>query len=133
MIGFSTAIRTARAQAILNAIEADTGAGTIVFYKGTRPATGGAANSSDILGTCTMSDPAGSVANGVLTFGAITPDIGADQTGTVTWARMLGGQGTFIADFSVGTSGTDIIVNTTSFIAGGPISISSATITEGNA
>lgn len=119
--------------AIKDAIDGGSGAGTLKIYDGTRPATGGTATT--LLGTLTFSDPCGTVSSGVLTFSAITADSSADATGTATWARIADSAGTFVADISVGISGSgaELILNTTSIVAGGPISVSSATLTEGNA
>ena len=68
---------------------------------------------------------------GVL-FSAITTT-NATATGTVTFCRLAasntaGGAG--IVDLDVGTSGNSVIVNTTSFVTGGPIVVTSASITE---
>jgi hypothetical protein len=64
--------------------------------------------------------------NAITTANAIT-------TGTAGFCRLApnntaGGAG--IVDLDVGISGTSVIVNTTSFVSGGPIVVSSATITE---
>jgi len=69
---------------------------------------------------------------GGILFSAITTE-NATATGTVTFCRMAttntaGGAG--IVDLDVGTSGTSVIVNTTSFVTGGPIVVTSASITE---
>lgn len=130
-IGLSTTVRTNRMTQILNAIDGGSGAGKLKFYDGTRPATGGTATT--LLGTVTCSDPCGTVSNGVLTFSAFTQDSSADATGTATWARFTDSADTFVADVSVGTSGTEIVLNTVSIVSGGPISISSGSLTEGNA
>jgi len=116
----------------LAAVDADAGAGTLKFYTGTQPAGPNTAiTSQTLLGTLTLSDPAGSVSGRVLTFSAITEDSSADDTGTCTWARMLDNSGDAIADFSVTATGGggDITLNTVSIVAGGPIQVTSATIT----
>jgi hypothetical protein len=127
------AMRNARLQLLVDAIDGGAGAGTLKFYTGPKPATGAAITTETLLGTLTLSDPCGTVATGVLTFAAITQDAAADATGTAVWARALDSTGAFCADFTVGTSAADIILNTVSIVAGGPISITSFTITAGNA
>ena len=59
----------------------------------------------------------------------------ADADGTATWARIADSAGTFVGDVDIGVSGSGatIVMNTTSIVAGGSISITSAQITEGNA
>jgi 5-hydroxyisourate hydrolase-like protein (transthyretin family) len=65
---------------------------------------------------------------------AITQDSSADATGTATWARIVKSDGTtHILDCSVGTSAADIILNTTSIVAGAAVAVTSAVLTEGNA
>jgi hypothetical protein len=133
-IGYAVATRNARLDAINTLLNAGSGAATLKIYAGTRPATGGTATT--LLGTLTFSDPAAaSASSGVLTFSAITQDSSADATGTATWARAADSAGTFVFDCSVTATGGggDIQLNTTSIVIGGPISITSASITAGNA
>lgn len=130
-LGFATALRNARLDEIAAAINAGAGAGLLRIYDGSRPATGGAATT--LLAELTFSDPcAAGAAAGVLTFSAITKDSSANAPGTATWARIVDSDGTFVMDCSVGTSGADINLNSTSISAGQEVSITSATITEGN-
>lgn len=134
-IGFSTALRNSRLDAITAAIDAGAGAGTLKIYTGTRPSTGGAITSQVLLGTLTFSDPSAPAASGgVLTFNSITQDASADATGTAAWARVADSTGAFVMDMSVTATGGggDIELNTTAVTSGGPISVTSATITEGN-
>jgi hypothetical protein len=130
-LGVNTTSRSAWVTEILNKIDAGSGAGKVKFYDGTRPATNGAA--TNLLGTVTCSDPCGTVSNGVLTFSAFTDDSSADATGTATWARITDSADTFVCDASVGTSGADINLNSTSITVGGIIRITSGTLTAGNA
>lgn len=114
-------------------LNAGSGAATIKFYDGTKPAGPDTAITSQVLlGTLTCPDPAGSVSGRTLTFGSITNDSAADATGTASWARLLDSDSVAVLDVSVGLSGSgaDIIMNNTSFVSGaGPISISSLTVT----
>lgn len=131
-LGYSTAIRNSRLNVIRDAIDAGSGAGKLQIYDGTRPATGG--TGTTLLAELTMSDPcAPNASNGVLTFNAITADSSANATGTATWGRFVDSAGTFVADFSVGTSGADLNVNTVNVVANAEFSVSSASITAGSA
>lgn len=135
-LGFSTTLRSARATAILNAIDGGPAAGVIKFYNGARPATGGTATT--LLATCTCSDPCGSVANGVLTFSAITDGTGTAGAGAgtaATWARIEASDGTFVADATVSATGGggDIQLNSTTIATGQTVKVTSGSITEGNA
>lgn len=69
---------------------------------------------------------------GVLTASSITPDSSANATGTAAWFTLTTSGGTRIADGTVGTSGSDLNLNTTSIVSGAQVSVSSLTITSGN-
>jgi hypothetical protein len=71
-----------------------------------------------------------SSSSGVLTANAITQDSSAALTGTATFARLFKSDGTTVlADISVGTSGTELVLATTSIVAGAIVQVSSLTIT----
>jgi hypothetical protein len=128
----SIAARQAMALALIAQIDADVGPGTLKFYTGAQPAGPGTAISGQILlGTLTLSDPAATATDGVITFGTITQDNAADADGTATWARLLDNSGDAIMDFDVtGTAGDGAIkLNTTTVVTGGPIAMTSFTIT----
>jgi hypothetical protein len=129
-LGLATALRTTRATAIRDAIDAGA-AGLLRIYDGVRPATGGSATT--LLAELTLSDPCGSVVNGVLTFSAITQDASANATGTATWFRIVTSAAAFVLDGSVGTSGADLNLTTTSVTTGQPVQVTSLVFTEGNA
>jgi len=131
-LAFATTLRNAMLDQIKTALDAGSGAALIRIYDGTRPATGGTATT--LLAELTCTDPsAGSAASGTLTFSSITQDASANATGTATWFRMVDSAATFVMDGSVSTSLSDLNLTTTSIVATQPVSISSATITAGNA
>lgn len=127
-------IAAARRNAMLDTLNAGlnagSGAATIKIYSGTQPANADTALSGNtLLATLTCSDPAAaSPAGGVLTLSAITQDTAADATGTASWARVADSDGNTQFDCDVGTSGATLNLNTTSLVSGGPVSISSFTI-----
>jgi hypothetical protein len=134
-LNFSTALRNARATAIISALDAGATAATIKFYSGTKPAiTGAAITTQVLLGTCTLSKPCAIALEGVVTFQPIADDPIADNTGTISWARLLNGDGVFVADMNCGVTGSTaiLIFNNLSVQAGGLISITSGSLTEGN-
>lgn len=128
-LAFSTAARNA----MLDAITAQIGtSGKVRIYSGTRPATGGTATTQ--LAELPLSATAAPAASGgVLTLNAITTDSSADATGTASWFRVLTSANVAVIDGDVGTSGSDLNLNTTSIVTGGPVAISSFTITAPNA
>lgn len=127
--------RSAVALAIIADFDSGVGPCTLQFRTGAQPANVAAAVSGALLGTLTCSDPVGTDSSGVMTFSAITQDSAADATGTAGYARLFDGSGNAKGDFSVGIagSGADIILNTLSIVANGPILVSSFTITVGGA
>ncbi|MDQ3024110.1 MAG: hypothetical protein M3R04_06985 [bacterium] len=129
-IGMVTGLRNARLDAITTFAG---GSCKLRIYDGTRPATGGTATTLLAELTCNATF-APAAASSVLTLNAITQDTTADATGTATWARILKSDGTTIVlDCSVGTAGTDIVLNTASIVINAIVSVTSATITESNA
>lgn len=127
-LGLSTALRSAMIDAIWTAIGTS---GKVRIYSGTQPATGGTATT--LLAELPLSATAGTTTSGVGTFNAITNDSSADNTGTASWCRVLTSGNTAVIDGTVGTSGADLNLNTVSIVSGGPVAISSWTITAPNA
>ena len=130
-IGIATTVRNAMLDAINTAMNAGAGAALIRIYDGSRPATGGTVTT--LLAELTCTDPAApSASSGVLTFSTITSDSSANASGTATWGRIVDSNAAFVFDFSVGTSGEDLNLNSVGITAGQTVSITSATITAGN-
>ena len=128
-LGYITALRNGQLDVITSQIGAS---GLLRIYDGTRPATGGAATT--LLAELALSATVAPAASGgVLTFNAISNDASADNTGTATWHRFATSGGTAIIDGSVSTAAADLNFNTTSFVAGAVIAVTSYTITAGNA
>lgn len=129
-LAYSTTVRNNRLTQVLNAVDGGAGNGLWRIYDGTRPASGGTATTK--LAELTLSKPSSTVSGGVLTYASIT-NATALATSTATWSRVTDSTGTFVIDGNVGTSGSDLNLNSTSINTGVTVSITSATITEGNA
>jgi hypothetical protein len=108
--------------------------GIIYIYSGTQPASGGGALSGNTLLSSGMTMNAtafGSASAGVITANNITPDSSAAATGTATWFRLTKSDGvTVLLDGSVGVSGCDLNIVTTSIVMGGTVTCTSFTITQ---
>jgi hypothetical protein len=131
-LAYSTTVRHNRLHQVRDAIDGGAGAGLLRIYDGSRPATCGTATT--LLAELTFSDPcAGTASAGVLTMSAITADASANATGTATWFRCVDSTGTCCVDGNVGTSGSDLNLNSTSINSGVQVSVTSFTITAGNA
>jgi hypothetical protein len=129
-IAYAAALRNTQ----LDAITTRAGTSAVLrIYSGTRPATGGAETTILAELTCNASAFAAAASSGVLTLNAITSDSSANNTGTATWFRIQSSGATHVLDGDVSTSGSDLNLSTTSIVAGATVSISSATITRGNA
>lgn len=125
----ATDIRNAMCDAVTSAIG---NAATVEIRTGSPPATIATADSGTLLGTLTMGTPAAAGASGgVLTMGTITGDSSADATGTAGHYRVKTSGGTVKMQGTISASGGggDMIINTTSIVTGGPIEISSWTMT----
>lgn len=130
-LALSTTVRNNMLNDITTAIGS---AGKLRIYDGARPATGGAATT--LLAELALANPAGpSASGGVLTLTVPVTDSSANATGTATWARIVDGSGTFLADMTVTASGGggDVELVTTSIVATQEVKITSFTITAGNA
>jgi hypothetical protein len=106
--------------------------GTIRIFSGTRPATGGA--ETTLLAELALSSTAaGAASGGDLTFSAISDEDSAVADGTASWFRVATSADAAVIDGDVGTSGSDLNLNSTSITTGGTVSITSFVITAGNA
>lgn len=131
----SNAAAKAACDAIVDLVDGGAGAGKVRIYDGSQPADPDTAVSSQtLLAELALSDPAfGNAADaapgGRATANAVTSDPAADATGTASWFRVLDSNNVAIWDGSVGTSGCDMNLNTTSIVAGAAVAITSWTFT----
>lgn len=121
-VTYSTVTKTAMMQAVADKIDGGSGAGKLKI---------GTSGMGTVLATIPLSDPCGTVTNGVLTLTTPATDSSADATGTAAAAIITdSADTTVISGLTVGTSGTDITLPTTSITSGVSVSITSATITK---
>ena len=98
------------------------------IYDGTQAATADTALGAQVLlaELRLNADAAPIAVNGVLTFNAITQDSSANNTGTASWFRALQSDGSTVCfDGTVGTSGCDLNIATTSIVAGAIVGVTS--------
>lgn len=108
------------------------GAGKIIIYSGTEPATADTALSGNtVLATFTLSNPAfGAASSGVITLSGTPLTVAAAATGTATFFRIFQNNGTTcVAQGTAGTSGQQLNLNTTSVTSGVNVTITSGSIT----
>jgi len=106
--------------------------GYLRIYDGTQPANANTAITTQVLLAELRfnATAAPAASGGTLTMNAITQDSSADNTGTATWFRATKSDGsTVVFDGSVGTSGCDLNLGSTSITSGASVSVTSMTFT----
>jgi len=121
------------AEAAANAVTALCNSGTITIWTGAQPTNANTAVGAQTkLVTLTFGSTAfgAAAAGGVATANAITSGT-AGNSGTAAWFRVFESNGsTVVFDGSVGTSGCDLNLNTTSITSGANVSVTSFTYTQ---
>jgi hypothetical protein len=120
-VTYTTAVKNARLTAVSTAIGS-----TGVLEIGTT-------SMGTVLATIALDSTAGTAASAVLTFsGFPKSDVSADATGTAAAARIRTASGgtDIVTGLTVGTSASDINLDSLSITAGQTVTISSATITH---
>lgn len=131
---FSVAVRNAR----LDAVESTTGASAVLKIRtGSVPATCATADAGTVLATLNLpSDWMGAASSGTKSLSGTWSDSSADATGTAAHFRLYASDGTTCHAQGTVTAtggGGDMTVDSTSFTAGQSFSVTSFTLTEGNA
>lgn len=121
---YSAAAKVAANTSFRDLVDSGTGAGTVKVR-----------NSSDtLLGTCTLSDPCGTVngTTGQLTFSAVTGDTSADAGGTAAYVEICDSDGDVHLSLPAQAGSSAVsgkaVFNTLTIVAGGPIDILSIVI-----
>ncbi len=133
-IQLSTTVRNAR----LDSIETTVGTSAIIRIRsGSAPANCGTVDSGTVLAEITLpSDWMNPASGGTKTKNGTWQDLSADNTGTAAHFRLYDSAGTtcHMQGTVTGTGGGgDMEVSNTSFTAGQSFSISTFTLTDGNA
>lgn len=129
----ATTITSAAASAMAAALNTYIGnTAKLKIYDGTPPANAGTAlGSNTVLATFTLDSPGFTEALGVLTLDtspALT--VAASASGTATFFRLFKTDGTTVVlQGSVGTSGAQLNLNTTSITSSVNVTITSGTVT----
>lgn len=120
-VTYTTAVKTARMTAVRDQVDAGAGPGKLKIRD----------SSNVVLATLTLADPSGAVSGDTLTFD-FDPDItdlAADASGTAHNAIITDSADTTVASgLTVGTSGTDVILDSVSITAGQAVTITAGTI-----
>lgn len=133
-VNYSATLKTNRMQLVADLIgsktvAASTGsftAGSLVI--GTSALTG----ATGVLATITLSATPGTVSGSVLTLSGVPLSVSASATGTAALAELRNNAGTaIVTGLTVGTSASDIIINSTAITSGQTVQVTSGTITHG--
>lgn len=107
----------------------------LVIYSGTPPAlVDSALSGNTVLASLLMSNPAFGAAADIApgaraTANAISDDTAADATGTATFFRILDRNNVPRIQGTVGTSGTELIINSTAIQVNATVRVTSLTVT----
>ncbi len=109
--------------------------GFLRIYDGTQPTDADTALGAQVL----LAEPAlnatafAAASAGSKVANAITADSSANATGTATWGSLVksgGTRGNNVLDFSVGTSGANLNLNSVAIQAGAAVSVTSFTVSQ---
>lgn len=133
-IQFSAAVRNAR----LDAVETAIGAGAVLRIRtGAAPANVGTADSGTVLATLTLpSDWMAAASSGSKAKSGTWEDSSADATGTAAHFRLYASDGTTAhmqGTVTATNDDGDMEVDNTSFAAGQAFTVTTFTLTDGNA
>lgn len=122
-VNYVTAVKNTRMTAVLNAIDAGSGAGKINIYT---------AGYAALLVSIALADPSGTVNAGALTLAGMPKSGTGGGAGNAAIARILDSADTVVAEgLTVGTVGTDIIIDNVNIAVGQNVNITAGIITHG--
>jgi hypothetical protein len=126
----ATDTRNRACDAIVDDIDAGSGAGTLAIRSSTQPTNVGDADNGTLLATLTFSDPAfGASSTGTATASAITSDTNADASATAGHFRIKDSDGNIHSDGTCGQGSGDLSFDNNVIVAGGTVAVSSMTVT----
>jgi len=129
---YSVTVRNAKLDAVETAINVSP---ILKIRSGTPPASCASADQGTVLASITLpSDWMNAASSGTKTKNGTWTDAGADADGTAGHFRVYASDGTTChIQGTVGTSGADMIVDNTSFATGQSFTVTTFTLTAGNA
>lgn len=120
---YSTIVKNARLQTVVDAI--GTGGFLVIGTSGLAGATG-------VLASIPLDTPAFTIAAGVMTVANLPRTVNASATGVAAKAELRDSTGVVVCSgLTVGTTGTNIIINATSISVGQTVQVTAGTITHG--
>jgi hypothetical protein len=121
-VNYIASLKSTRMAAVITAIDANAAPATLEI---------GTAGMAAVLVIITLGDPSFTESGGVITMTGVPKSGTASNTGTAAAARIKDGGGTsIVTGLTVGTSGADINLNSTSITSGQTVSLTSGTLTH---
>jgi hypothetical protein len=121
-VNYSATLKSTRMQAVINAIDANASPATLEI---------GTAGMGSVLVVITLAKPSFTESGGVITMAGVPKSGTASATNTAAAARIKDGGGTIVVQgLTVGTSGSDINLNSTAITNGQTVTLTSGTITH---
>jgi hypothetical protein len=125
-------ITAARRNAMIDNLAGQFNSGLLRIYDGTQATNADTAVGAQVLlAELTFNATAfGAASAGVATANAITSDTSANATGTASWFRCTASNGTTVLlDGSVGTSGSDLNLNSVAIQSAATVAVTAFTLT----
>lgn len=121
-VNYSATAKSNRMTAVRDTIDAGSAGGVLQI---------GTTGMGTVLASFTLNDPCGTVSGSVLTLSGFPKSATASASGTAAAARIRDSNGNdVITGLTVGTSGSDINLDSTNISSGQTVTINSATLTH---
>jgi hypothetical protein len=119
-VSYANALKDIRMNAVITAIDAQSGVGYLEI---------GTAGMATVLATISFQKPSFTEAAQAITIAGAPKSAVAAATGTAASARIKDSAGTIqVQNLTVGTSGTDIVLDSISITSGQTVTLTAATI-----
>lgn len=112
-------------------VDGGAGVGQLVIGTGSLTTGSLASNAANVLATIALQKPSVSIASKVATLLGVPLSATASATGTASLANLYDSAGNFISGgYTVGTSGTNIVIGSTTINSGNTVQVTAGTWTH---
>ncbi|WP_433252876.1 hypothetical protein ACQPYK_08590 [Streptosporangium sp. CA-135522] len=131
-IRLPTTVRNIAVDAVVDLLDAGSGAATIEVRTGSQPASADSAATGTLLATFTLADPAfGAASSGTATLAGTPRSTTGAAAGSAGWFRAKDSSGTTVFDGSITATGGggDLELNTVTISVGVTVNLTGGTVT----